>query len=52
MLAPGHTMPLTDTEALRKARADFTESFCGPRPFYMIRAANPQALMDEVDKVI
>jgi hypothetical protein len=52
LLAPGHTMPLTDTEALRKARADFTESFCGPRPFYMIRAANPQAIMDEVDKVI
>ena len=45
-------MPLTDTEALRKARADFTERFCGPRPFYMIRAANPQALLDEVDKVI
>jgi hypothetical protein len=52
LLAPGHTMPLTDTEALRKARADFTERFCGPRPFYMIRAANPQALMDEVDQVI
>ena len=45
-------MPLTDTEALRKARAEFTESFCAPRSFYMIRAANPQALMDEVDKVI
>ena len=52
LLAPGHTMPLTDTEALRMARADFTERFCGPRPFYMIRAANPQVLMDEVDKVL
>jgi hypothetical protein len=52
LLAPGHAMPLTDTEGLRQARVDFTESFCGPRRFYMIRAANPQALMDEVDKVI
>ncbi len=52
LLAPGHTMPLTDTEALRQSRADFTESFCGPRSFYMIRAANPQAIMDEADKVI
>ena len=52
LLAPGHAMPLTDTEALRQARADFTARFCAPRPFYMIRAANPAAIMDEVDKVI
>ena len=51
LLAPGHTMPLTDTEELRKARADYVERFC-TRPFYMIRAANPQVLMDETDKVI
>lgn len=52
LLAPGYAMPLTDTEALRQARVDFTEDFCGPRSFYMIRAATPQALMDEVEKVI
>ncbi len=52
LLAPGHIMPLTDTEALRAARATFVNSFCPERPFYMIRAATPQALMDEADKVV
>ncbi len=52
LLAPGHVMPLTDTEELRQARADFIQTFCEPLKFYMVRAANPQALMDEVDKVI
>jgi hypothetical protein len=52
LLAPGHAMPLTDTEALRKARADYVERFCADRPYYFIRAATPQALMDEADKVI
>lgn len=52
LLAPGHIMPLTDTEALRADRARFIEGFCADRPFYFIRAANPQALMDEADKVV
>ena len=52
LLAPGHIMPLTDTEALRAARATFVNNFCPERPFYMIRAATPQALMDEADKVV
>ena len=30
----------------------FVEKFVAPRKFYMIRAANPQVLMDEVDKVL
>ena len=51
LLAPGHVMPMVDTEELRAGRAEFVERFC-ERPFYMIRAANPQALMDEADKVI
>jgi hypothetical protein len=51
LLAPGHVMPMVDTEELRAKRAEFVERFC-ERPFYMIRAANPQALMDEADKVI
>lgn len=51
LLAPGFPMPLTDTEALRKARAAFCEKF-GDRPFYFVRAATPQVLMDEVDKVL
>jgi hypothetical protein len=51
LLAPGFPMPLTDTEALRKARAQFCLKF-GDRPFYFVRAATPQVLMDEVDKVL
>ena len=51
LLAPGFPMPLTDTEALRKARARFCLKF-GDRPFYFVRAATPQVLMDEVDKVL
>lgn len=51
LLAPGMPMPLVDSEPLRKARAVFLERFC-TRPFYFVRAANPQVLMDEVDKVL
>ena len=51
LLVPGHPMPVVDTEPLRQKRAAFLERFC-TRPYYMVRAANPQALMDEVDKVI
>jgi hypothetical protein len=52
LLAPGHVMPMVDTEQLRAERADFAARFQGPRPYFMIRAANPQVLLDEVDKVI
>ena len=52
LLAPGHVMPMVDTEELRAKRADFAARFQTPRPYFMIRAANPQVLMDEVDKVI
>ncbi len=51
LLAPGFPMPLVDTESLRHARAVFLESFC-TRPYYFVRAANPQVLMDEVDRVL
>lgn len=51
LLAPGFTMPLVDTEARRAARADFLQRFC-VRPYYFVRAATPQVLMDEVDKVL
>ena len=44
-------MPLTDTLELRTARADYVNRFC-TRPYYFIRAATPQVLMDEADKVI
>jgi hypothetical protein len=51
LLAPGWPMPLVDTEERRKRRAAFVQDFC-TRPFYMIRAATPQALMDEADEVL
>jgi hypothetical protein len=51
LLAPGWPMPLTDTLELRTARADYVNDF-SDRPFYFIRAATPQVLMDEADKVI
>jgi hypothetical protein len=51
LLAPGQPMPLVDTDPLRKARAAFVARF-SERPYYFVRAATPQVLMDEVDKVL
>ena len=51
LLAPGHVMPLVDTDRLRERRAMFVERFC-ERPFYFIRAATPQVLLDEVDRIL
>ena len=51
LLAPGYPMPIVDTEALRKARAGFVERL-SDRPYYFVRAATPQVLMDEVDRVL
>lgn len=51
LLAPGFPMPMVDTEALRLKRAGFVERFA-TRPFYFVRAATPQVLMDEVEKVL
>lgn len=51
LLAPGWPMPIIDTESLRQARADFVARF-SERPYYFIRAANPQVLLDEVDRVL
>ena len=51
LLAPQWPMPLVDTEPLRRARAGFVARFA-ERPYYFVRAATPQVLMDEVDKVL
>jgi hypothetical protein len=51
LLAAGWPMPVVDTDSLRKARASFVERFA-ERPYYFIRAATPQVLLDEVDKVL
>jgi hypothetical protein len=51
LLAPGFPMPIVDTEALRRARADFVARF-SDRPYHFIRAATPQVLLDEVDRLL
>ncbi|NJD29084.1 MAG: hypothetical protein FIA92_12415 [Chloroflexi bacterium] len=51
LLAPGHVMPLVDTDELRARRATFVARFC-ERPFYFIRAATPQVLLDAVEEVL
>ena len=51
LLAPGVPMPIVDAEPLRVARAAFVASFSW-RPYYFVRAATPQVLMDQVDEVL
>jgi hypothetical protein len=51
LLAPGIAMPLLDTDELRAARAAFVHAFCS-RPYFFVRAATPQVLLDEVDRVL
>jgi hypothetical protein len=51
LLAADWPMPMVDTEPLRLARAKWVTKFSN-RPYYFVRAANPQVLLDEVDKVL
>ena len=51
LLAPGIPMPIFDTEELRYKRAAFIQEFI-QKPYYMMRASNPQELFDEVEKVL
>lgn len=51
LLAPGFAMPVVDTDALRDARARFVQRFA-ERPYFFVRAATPQVLLDEVDRVL
>jgi hypothetical protein len=51
LLAAEWPMPIIDTEGLRRARAAFVSRF-SERPYYFVRAATPQVLMDEVDRVL
>jgi hypothetical protein len=51
LLAPGFAMPLVDTDRLREARVDFVRRFA-ERPYVFIRAATPQVLLDELDRVL
>lgn len=51
LLAPGFPMPVVDTDRLRQARAGFVRRFA-ERPYFFVRAATPQVLLDEVDRVL
>lgn len=52
LLSPGLVMPMMDTEEKRRKRADFGHRFAEPRPYFMIRAATPQLVFDEVEQVL
>jgi len=51
VVAPRFPMPLVDTDDLRKARADFVRRF-SDRPYFFVRAATPQVLLDQVEQVL
>jgi hypothetical protein len=51
LLAPGFPMPMVDTEERRAARAAFVERFI-ERPYHFVRAATPQVLLDQVERVL
>ncbi len=51
LLAPRIPMPLVDTDVLRERRSAFVERFAD-RPFFFVRAATPQVLLDQVDAVL
>lgn len=53
LLSPGGiVMPIVDTDELRQKRGDFVSRFASDKPYYMVRARNPQLLWDEVEKVL
>jgi hypothetical protein len=45
-------MPLVDGAELRRRRALFANHFAGDKPYYFIKASNPQTVLDEVDRLI
>lgn len=51
LLAPGFPMPIVDSDALRRRRAEFVARFA-ERPYYFVRAATPQVLLDQVEQVL
>lgn len=53
LLAPGGlVMPIIDTDELRGRRGRFIHRFTKDKPYYMIRARDPQTLWDEVEKIL
>jgi hypothetical protein len=52
LLSPGLVMPIIDDEEKRRKRAAFGHQFAEPRPYFMIRAATPQLIFDELEKYL
>ncbi len=44
--------PIIEDWDLRLKRASFTSSFVLKRPYFLVRAKNPQIILDEVDNII
>src|SRR3990167_418753 len=51
LLAAGWPMPISYPDPLRNGRAACAPRFTA-RPYYFVRAATPQVLMAEVDRVL
>jgi len=51
LLAVGQPMPMVDSDALRMSRAAFVARFA-ERPYFFVRAATPQVLLDQVDQLL
>lgn len=51
LLSPELPMPVIDTDDRRLRRADFCHRFA-QRPYYLIRAKNPPAVLDEVERLL
>ena len=53
LLSPGGlVMPVVDTDEKRAARGDFIHRFVQDKPYYMVRAATPRLMWDEVEKIL
>jgi hypothetical protein len=52
LVSPGLAMPIVDSDERRRARAEFCHRWAEVRPFYMVRAATPQRIFDEVEKIL
>ena len=52
LVTPTIPMPVIETVELRERRAAFANDFASDRPYYFVKASTPQAVLDEVDRLI
>lgn len=48
----GCVMPIVDTDERRQKRGKWLSEWVREKPYFMIRAASPQLLFDEIDKIM